>query len=150
MKEYCITLRDPVSGCVILRDKIARYSASIDELSIRKSLSAEHLIILRENEQVIIVSNRYIDSVDNILTLTETGDAVALLYTSGTNELTLSHSGNISRIVTVELEENTMALSESSPHTSLLKLRYLYEMEYNVLSDFAGMTLYDVDYVVIE
>ena len=122
----------------------------IDNLPIRKALSAEHIIILRENEQAIIVSNKYIDNADNILTLIETGDAIALLYTSSTNELALSHSGNLSRIVTIELEENTMALSESSPRTTMLRLRYLYEMEHNLLSDFAGMTLYDVDYVVIE
>lgn len=160
MKEYCITLRDPVTGqiilrdeirsCAILRDKTVHYSATINELSIRQSLSAEHIIILRENEQVGVVSYKYMDDVDNILTLAETGDAVALIYTSGDNELSLGSSGNLSRIIAIELEENTMALSESSPLITMLRLRYLYEMEHNLLSDFAGMTLYDVDYVVIE
>lgn len=160
MKEYCITLRDPVTGqiilrdeirsCAILRDKTVHYSATINELSIRQSLSAEHIIILRENEQVGVVSYKYMDDVDNILTLAETGDAVALIYTSGDNELSLGSSGNLSRIIAIELEENTMALSESSPRITMLRLRYLYEMEHNTLSDFANMTLYDVDYVVIE
>lgn len=160
MKEYCITLRDPVTGqiilrdeirsCAVLRDKTVHYSATINELSIRQSLSAEHIIILRENEQVGVVSYKYMDDVDNILTLAETGDAVALIYTSGDNELSLGSSGNLSRIIAIELEENTMALSESTPRITMLRLRYLYEMENNTLSDFAGMTLYDVDYVVIE